>query len=143
MATKESRAYLSHLSKSVSSIGRSLDSSLLAEGCTSYVKTIYIGYEIDGEMVAALYGRPDHIELALALAEDDPNRTLKDATYLTWRTLPVAVDVRTADEAAAAQDLIRRACERVRSKSHDVHRDNEHFVRSRQERRSRMDEESS
>ena len=39
-------------------------------GCTSYVKTIYVGYDHDGEMVAALYGHSDHVEIALALPED-------------------------------------------------------------------------
>jgi hypothetical protein len=50
----EARSYLDDLNKRVRPIATSLHEALLGLGCVSYVKTIYIGYDIDGEMVAAL-----------------------------------------------------------------------------------------
>ncbi|MGI8791923.1 MAG: hypothetical protein ACR2H3_01885 [Acidimicrobiales bacterium] len=133
-------SYFSLHGKQVMSLGAVLDESLTAEGCHRYVKTIYIGYEIDGEMVAALYGHSDHIELALALAEDDPDARLKDASHLTWRTLPVAIEVRSVTDALAANELARRAVKRILSGTHSVHRENEHFARSREGRRGSASE---
>jgi hypothetical protein len=129
MSTNEVDEYLAHLGSRTAKLGRALHNSMCAAGCDAYVKTIYIGYEISGSMVAALYGRADHIELALALEEDDPCPLLKDASHLTWRTLPVAAEVRTEDDASVALGLIRRACTRVRGGTHSVYRDNDHFVR--------------
>lgn len=108
---------------------------LAATGAVSYVKTIYVGYEINGEMIAALYPRADHLEIALALPEDAESRLLVDASHLTWRTLPVAAIVATADDVSALSGLAAAAAERVRTANHDVLRDNEFFARSRRERR--------
>ena len=108
--------------------------ALLAQGCDAYVKTIYIGYGISGEMVAALYAHANHIELALAVAEDHPNMVLKDASHLTWRTLPLALEIRSTEDLVLAGELIEEACVRIRGGSHDVERDNDHFIRSRQAR---------
>lgn len=104
---------------------------IVSEGCSSYVKTIYVGYEIDGEMVAALYGRADHLEIALALPEDVDGALLVDASHLTWRTLPVAAIVRNQDELEAFGALASEACRRVRERSHSVHRDNDFFIARR------------
>ena len=134
MAADDADLYLSQLGERVAPLGRRLHEHLVNEGCKCYVKTIYVGYEVDGLMVAALYGRADHVELALALAENDPSPSLKDASHLTWRTLPVALDVRTNDDVAVARHLVEQACERIRAGIHDVQRDNEHFIRSRRER---------
>ncbi len=137
MHSREATAYLAQRNARIAEQGAVIDGAFMALGCDSYVKTIYIGYEIEGQMIAALYCHTNHIELALALAEDDPNPILKDATHLTWRTLPVLVEVRSDDEVAIAVDLAGQAFGRVKGGVHNVERDNEHFVRSRRERRER------
>ena len=133
----DAQAYLSEMGKRVRPLAAALHEVLLRLGCVSYVKTIYIGYDIDGEMVAALYGHSDHVEIALALPEDAEGDLLIDASHLTWRTLPVAAIVRTKDELQQFSSLAEAAVERVRSSSHAVNRDNDFFARSRRERRGR------
>jgi hypothetical protein len=133
----DAQAYLSEMGKRVRPLAAALHEVLLRLGCVSYVKTIYIGYDIDGEMVAALYGRSDHLEIALALPEDAEGDLLIDASHLTWRTLPVAAIVRTKDELDQFSSLAGAAVERVRTSSHTVHRDNDFFMKSRRERRGR------
>lgn len=135
MASSESEEYLKGLGKRVQAVARQVDALLMEEGCNSYVKTIYIGYDIAGEMVAALYGHADHVELALALSESEEHHLLVDATHLTWRTMPVAAIVRTSADAKEVGPLIRVACERLRAGAHDVHRDNEFFVQAKRGRR--------
>jgi hypothetical protein len=104
------------------------------EGCKSYVKTIYIGYEINGQMVAALYAHTNHLEVALALPEDAVGALLIDATHLTWKTLPVAAVIRSPDDLVEFNTLTSLAAARVRSQSHDVERDNDYFIKARRER---------
>ncbi|CAB4365032.1 MAG: hypothetical protein F2681_14940 [Actinobacteria bacterium] len=99
------------------------------------MKTIYIGYDINGEMAAALYPRADHLEVALALPEEAESPLLVDASHLTWRTLPVAAIVRGSDELLEFGELAGSAVQRVRTARHDVMRDNEFFVRTKRERR--------
>ena len=118
-------------------IATSLHEALLDLGCVSYVKTIYIGYDIAGEMVAALYGHSDHVEIALALPEDAEGDLLIDARHLTWRTLPVAAVVRSKTDLVAFTKLALTAVEGVRTSSHTVNRDNDYFIKSRRERRGR------
>lgn len=105
--------------------------ALVDLGCSSYVKTIYIGYDLDGEMVAALYAHSDHVEVALALPEDAVGALLVDAAHLTWRTLPVAAVLRRKADLAAFKTLAAQACDRVRTSSHEVMRDNDFFIRRR------------
>ena len=50
----EARQYISELNKKSAVLCTQVHEMFLAAGCNSYVKTIYIGYDIDGEMVAAL-----------------------------------------------------------------------------------------
>ena len=133
----DAQAYLAEMGKRVRPLATELHEALLSLGCVSYVKTIYIGYDIDGEMVAALYGHSDHVEIALALPEDAEGELLIDASHLTWRTLPVAAIVRTKDELDQFISLAGAAVERVRTASHTVLRDNDFFARSRRERRGR------
>ena len=133
----DAQAYLAEMGKRVRPLATDLHEALLSLGCVSYVKTIYIGYDIDGEMVAALYGHSDHVEIALALPEDAEGELLIDASHLTWRTLPVAAIVRTKDELDQFISLAGAAVERVRTASHTVLRDNDFFARSRRERRGR------
>lgn len=111
--------------------------ALVELGCASYVKTIYVGYDIGGEMVAAMYGHADHLEIALALPEDEESDLLVDASHLTWRTLPVAAVVKRKSQVAEFTKLATSACERVRSASHDVMRDNDFFIKAREARRHR------
>jgi hypothetical protein len=110
---------------------------LAATDAVSYVKTIYVGYEIDGEMIAALYPRADHLEIALALPEDAESGLLIDASHLTWRTLPVAAIVTKVDDLSDLSDLVFAAADRVRTASHDVMRDNDFFIRTKRERQLR------
>ena len=124
------------MNKKIRPLASDLHDVLLNLGCISYVKTIYIGYSIAGEMVAALYGRSDHVEIALALPEDADGDLLIDASHLTWRTLPVAAIVRNTTDVLLFTQLASAAVERVRTASHTVNRDNDFFAKSRQERRS-------
>ena len=137
MATNdvEAQQYIAELNKTSAALCTQVPERFLAAGCNSYVKTIYIGYDIDGEMVAALYSHSDHIEVALALAEDHPSGQLIDASHLTWKTLPVAAIGHNATEVKKMKPLITEACARVRAGKHDVNRDNEFFIKSRRERR--------
>jgi hypothetical protein len=131
----EAQAYLSEMNKKVRPLASDLHDVLMKLGCVSYVKTIYIGYDIAGEMVAALYGHSDHVEIALALPEDTAGDLLVDASHLTWRTLPVAAIVQNKTDALAFTQLASAAVERVRTASHTVNRDNDFFAKSRRERR--------
>ena len=135
--SSDARGYFVDLNKKVAAIGQRVDEIFEAEGCASYVKTIYVGYDIGGEMVAALYGRADHIELALALGEDHPASELIDASHLTWRTLPVAAIVKSESDVRRVQILIQEACARIRGGAHGVNRDNDFFIKSRRERKGR------
>ena len=133
----EAQKYIADLNKSSAALCTQVHEMFLAAGCNSYVKTIYIGYDIDGEMVAALYGHVDHVELALALAEDHPSSQLIDASHLTWKTLPVAAIGHSAVEVNKFRPLIDEACQRVRAGLHDVNRDNEFFMKAKRERKGR------
>lgn len=131
----EAQKYIAELNKTSAALCTQVHEMFLAAGCSSYVKTIYIGYDIDGEMVAALYGHADHVEVALALAEDHSSSQLIDASHLTWKTLPVAAIGDNAAEVKKFGPLINEACERVRAGQHNVNRDNDFFMKSRRERR--------
>lgn len=114
-------------------LGIELHLRLLEASCTSYVKTIYIGYDLDGVMVAAVYPHPDRVEIALALPDDYASNLLIDATHLTWKTLPVAAVVRSADDMKEVLGLVSEACHRIATGSHDVERPNDYFVKSRRD----------
>jgi len=131
----EARQYISDLNKTSAALCTQVHEMFLAVGCSSYVKTIYIGYDIDGEMVAALYGHSDHVEVALALAEDHPSSQLIDASHLTWKTLPVAAIGHDAVEVEKMAVLVVEACDRVRAGLHTVNRDNDFFMKAKRERR--------
>lgn len=133
----EAVEYLKTLNKKTARLGEAVDELFGREGCSSYVKTIYVGYDIGGEMVAAMYGRGDHLEVALALAEDHPSEVLIDASHLTWKTLPVAALVHDLSEVDAVGVLVAEACERVRTGQHNVNRDNDFFIKAKRERRGR------
>jgi hypothetical protein len=129
--------YLNSMNKKLRRVGQEVNGYFGAEGCKGYVKTIYIGYEIEDEMVAALYGHSDRVEVALALPEDASHPLIVDADHLTWRTMPVAIVITTVTEAKSIAPLINEACERIREGAHDVKRDNDFFIQARRERRRR------
>ena len=133
----EAQQYIAELNKTSAALCTQVHEMFLAAGCSSYVKTIYIGYDIGGEMVAALYGHADHVEVALALAEDHSSSQLIDASHLTWKTLPVAAIGHDAAEVGKMAGLVVEACDRVRAGLHTVNRDNDFFIRSRRERKGR------
>ncbi len=56
----EADAYIATLGKKVAKIASEAHSALVGQGCSSYVKTIYIGYDLDGVMVAALYAHTEY-----------------------------------------------------------------------------------
>jgi hypothetical protein len=113
----------------VRSIAEALSRHLTEEhGCVSYVKTIYIGFERDGQIVAALYPHATSVELAMALPEDSPHPQLIDATHLTWRTMPVALVVTSETEIPIAKDLLDEAVDGVVSGTHDVELSIETFM---------------
>lgn len=134
----EADTYIAGLNPAMSKLAGLIHEEFAGKGCSSYVKTIYVGYDLGGEMVAAMYGHVDHVEVALALPEDAAGPLLVDARHLTWRTLPVAALVRSADDMSELTALVQTAIERVRSQAHEVSRDNDFFIRSRQERPSRF-----
>ena len=133
----DAQNYLAETSTRIRSLATGLHEALLDLGCVSYVKTIYIGYDIEGVMVAALYGHSDHVEIALALPDNAEDDLLIDASHLTWRTLPVAAIIHTDSQASQFKLLAATAVLGVRTASHLVHRDNEFFIKSRRERRLR------
>ena len=133
----EAKKYIAELNRTSAALCEQVHEIFLAAGCNSYVKTIYIGYDIDGEMVAALYGRANYVEVALALSEDHLSMQLIDASHLTWKTLPVAAIGRNSVEVETMSPLINEACARVRGGFHDVNRDNEFFMKAKREGRGR------
>ena len=134
---RTAETYIADLKPATRAIASAVHEALLRLGCTSYVKTIYVGYDVEGEMIAALYAHVDHVEVALALPEDTCDKILTDASHLTWRTLPVAAIVRSKDQLSSFEALAATAINRVQSKEHDICRDNEYFKRARLERHSR------
>jgi hypothetical protein len=109
---------------------------LVDEGtCEAYVKTIYTGFALNGAMVCAIYPHSDHLEIAMALSEDVEGAEFKDATHLTWPTMPVAVEVYSGEDTHLVLSHLREALRRVSAKEHDVLRPNEYF-RGRKESRA-------
>ncbi len=133
MASNNEGGLLATLNSTLKPLGTKLHKRLVAKGCIAYVKTIYIGYDLDGVMVAALYPHSDRVEIALALPEDHESGLLIDATHLTWKTLPVAAIVKTKDDAAETLELIDEACQRIKDGVHAVERPNDYFMKSRRE----------
>ena len=67
------RSYLDDLTKPVRQVTKAIIEKMSTEGCRAYVKTIYVGFNIADEMVAAAYGHSKQVEVALALPEDRPD----------------------------------------------------------------------
>ncbi len=96
--------------------------------CGVYVKTIYVGFSLGAEMVAAFYPRANCIEIALALPEDIEGPEFNDATHLTWPTMPVSIEVTDAESVSVAMERLREALALVAEGSQIVRRPNEHFI---------------
>lgn len=96
-------------------------------GCDAYVKTIYVGFTLGDEMVAAIYPRRDHLEVAMALDENVEGDEFKDATHLTWPTMPVALEIHDVKDTDLALRHLREALRRIATNEHHVRRANEHF----------------
>ena len=133
----DAEAYLAILNKKVGELASQAHRQLIDQGCTSYVKTIYIGYDFNGEMVAALYSHVDYVEVAIALPENFDSPILIDASHLTWRTLPVAAVIKGKSDLASFSGLVKAACEGVLNGSHTVLRDNDFFFKAKREKRER------
>lgn len=133
----EADAYIAGLNNKIGMIASDAHQILIDLGCSSYVKTIYIGYDFNGEMVAALYGHSDYVEVAIALSESYESRVLIDASHLTWRTLPVAAVLKSKADLKLFAPLAADACKGVLSGDHTVLRDNEFFVAAKKERREK------
>jgi hypothetical protein len=118
--------------ESTPSVRRALEATygyLVEEaGCAAYVKTIYVGFELHREMVAAAYPHDRWLEVALALPDDVSGPGLVDATHLTWRTMPVAIEIRAKSDLQRARGYFKLAVERVRSGVHDVELPQERFM---------------
>ena len=134
---EDAEAYIASLNGKVRNIALSTHAELLKEGCSSYVKTIYVGYDFNGEMVAALYGHSEYIEVAIALAESYESPVLIDASHLTWRTLPVAAVLKSKADVKMFGPLVKEACKGVLSGEHTVLRDNEFFAAAKRERQEK------
>lgn len=102
-------------------------SALIGAGCHAHVKTIYVGFTLGDEMVAAAYPHSDHCELALSLPLDYEGDGVIDVTHLTWRTLPVGVDITSVTSAETALPAVLEAANRVAGGTHDVDRPPEYF----------------
>ena len=130
----EADEYIGRLHGNLAKIASDLHKKLIAEGCSSYVKTIYIGYDFNGSMVAAMYVRAEYVEVALALSESYESPILIDGSHLTWRTLPVAAIVKSKEDVRLFNTLVQSACQGVKNGEHTVDRDSEYFRKARQER---------
>jgi len=131
------RELINNYSPRIQTIVGELHNHLCGLGCLSYIKTIYIGYEIGGEMVAALYPYHKHVDVALAIPESLTDPILVDASHLTWRSLPLLAVVRTKKDITKAKKFAKLATEQIRSGAHTVHRDNDFFIRTKKERKAK------
>jgi hypothetical protein len=125
----EAQLFIAGIEKrSLRSLALNLHEYLLRESVIDYVKTIYIGYESQGEMFAALYRNVNAIEIALPLPEDESGPLIMDASHLTWRTLPLMIHVTHASQLTDAFAVIDRAFGRLKSGLHLLNRTNEFFI---------------
>lgn len=131
---EEFQHLVSGFSPAIQQMVRELHDFLIDLECSSYIKTIYIGYEIGGEMVAALYPYHKHVDIALAIPEETSDSNLMDASHLTWRSLPLLVTVRNMRDVGRAKKYLIQAANRIRAGTHRVYRDNEYFIRTKSDR---------
>lgn len=77
-------------------------------------------------------GQPSPAGRLQDLKKHAQHHVLQYPLYLTWRTLALALEIRSTEDLVLAGELIEEACARIRGGSHDVERDNDYFARSRQ-----------
>jgi hypothetical protein len=133
----DAEAYIAGMNNKIGKIASEAHQILIDSGCSSYVKTIYIGYDFNGEMVAALYGHSEYVEVAIALSERYESPVLIDASHLTWRTLPVAAVLKSKADIKMFAPLVKEACKGVLSGEHTVLRDNDFFAAAKRERQEK------
>ena len=131
---KDLDTYLAQTSAKVRKLVDAICGQFTDEGCSLYVKTIYIGADLNKQMVGAIYAHKSNVEVALALPEDATHLLLEDASHLTWRTLPVLAKVESAKDVKALKELVGQACQRIRESDHDVYLDDDFFVEARRRR---------
>jgi len=130
MQADEVKSFFKSCTDEVAIVGAELNSILTGLGCENYIKTIYLGFEFDGQMIAAVYPHRTHLEIALALPDDflELSKLFIDAAHLKWRTLPIAAILRSSADLLEIRDWIDVSFTRVKSGSHDVSRDNDYFM---------------
>jgi hypothetical protein len=114
--------------KALRTLANELHHHLMKHPVIDYVKTIYIGYEFQGEMFAALYRNTGAIEVALPLSENESGPLIMDASHLTWRTLPLMIHVTNLSQLPQAFSIIDRSFDRLNAGLHKVNRTNEYFI---------------
>jgi hypothetical protein len=84
-------------------------------GCRAYVKTVYVGFDLNSYLVGAIYVRgAEYLEVALALPADDRFPGLYAADHLKWASLPVALQVRPGDDLTRLVPVLERTLDRAR-----------------------------
>lgn len=84
-------------------------------GCRAYVKTVYVGFDLNGYLVGAIYVRgAEYLEVAVALPADDRFPGLYPADHLKWASLPVAFQVRPGDDLTRLVPVLERTLDRAR-----------------------------
>ena len=99
--------------------------------CFPDVKTINLTFTRGEDLVASAHIGSNYLELALALPEDHPSPLLEDASHLTWRTLPVMVDITKKTNPKQVLHLTKEAAERIVNGEHDINRSIEYFAKKR------------
>jgi len=128
---KDLDAYLADTTTKVRKLIDQICDQFTNEGCSLYVKTIYIGADLNDQMVGAIYAYESNVEVALALPKDATHPLLEDASHLTWRTLPVLAKIASAKDVKSLKELVEQACRRIRDSEHDVYLDDDFFVEAR------------
>jgi len=88
--------------------------TLRSAGCMSYVKTVHVGYNVDGVKVVVSYVHGESIEIALAIGEDHPDDRRVDVSRQTWRTFPFALNPSMLSNSVETIGPLIGTCERMR-----------------------------
>lgn len=121
-------AFISGSPRASRELLRAVFDTLSSLGAEAYVKTIYLGFEVNGAVMAAAYPSAQGVDVALALPEGHPSACLADATHLTWRSMPVMIELRKKETYVSAEPLLKEAFERVASGLHDTQLPTEQFM---------------
>jgi len=94
---------------------RLFDYLVSQEACVSEVRSSYISFSIDGEMVAVAQRGDEGIDIAMALPFDGSDARVFDALDLKWRTLPTGIVIVGQRDVGIAKKYLKTACSRVRN----------------------------